>query len=44
MMADDAKTLVRHHTTHHFQQFGVVWRRTCFFLIFMVGTTRPLTS
>ena len=24
MMADDAKTLVRHHTTHHFQQFGVV--------------------
>lgn len=21
MMADDAETLVRHHMTHHFQQF-----------------------
>ena len=24
MKADDAKALVRHHTTHHFHQFGVV--------------------
>ena len=24
MQADDAKALVRHHTTHHFHQFGVV--------------------
>ena len=24
MEADDAKALVRHHTTHHFHQFGVV--------------------
>ena len=24
MKADDAKALVRHHTTHHFHQFGLV--------------------
>ena len=24
MKANDAKALVRHHTTHHFHQFGVV--------------------